>query len=240
MKLLQWMRQASFIATLFAVLFTYALSCIPLANMEPVEQFRMVRATETDTVSPYDSLLIAFTYPVLQPDSASFEFIPPFFDFQQAWNERSDTVTFWFAQPLEGRTHFRLVLQSTVESVEGSLLRAGEDTISFHTHASEQEPNDTRETADPFSGTVFGSVSTANDSDWFAIEDTSWRSFYLKSSGSFSLFDIRDAGGSSVRPSSFAEAETLAIPDTFVRPVHLVVFAYNRSNGGHYELGAVR
>jgi hypothetical protein len=138
-----------------------------------------------------------------------------------------------------GDTQYSLFLASFVESEDGSMLRPGEDTLLLRTFPTEQEPNDFRTIADTLKDIIFGSVSAANDTDWFAIHDTAAASFYLKSTGSSSLFELYDADSLSVRPSKFAAAETLNVPGSFERPLYIAVFAYNRSNGGYYELGVV-
>jgi hypothetical protein len=217
----------------------FLLSCLPLANIEPVEPFGMTNAGPDTIISPYGPLCIRFSYPVLDTNSVRFVFQPLFTEFRQAFNATHDTVTIEFILPLQGDEQYTLFLASPVESEDGSVLRPGEDSLVLVTFPTEQEPNDFVNIADTLRDIAFGSVSAANDTDWFAIQDTSAGSFYLKSTGSSSLFKICDADSLSVRPQTFAAAETLDIPGSFERPLHIAVFAFNRSNGGHYELGVV-
>jgi hypothetical protein len=227
-------------ATLFTSLaLLFFLSCLPLATIEPVESFAMTRTGSDTPISPYGPVHVRFSYPVLDPDSVRFTFQPLFTEYRQTFNATLDTFTLECILPLQGDEQYSLFLVSFVESEDGSLLRPGEDTLLLRTFPAEQEPNDSKNTADTLKGIIFGSVSAANDTDWFAIHDTAAASFYLKSTGSSSLFELRDAGSLSVRPLKFAAAETLDIPGSFERPVYITVFAYNRSNGGHYELGVV-
>ena len=213
------------------------LSCLSLVNTESDVPFSMRRAAPAgDTISPYCSLEIRFSYPVLYPDSVRFVFQPAFNEYQVQFNRSLDTVTMLFSMPLQGNTAYRLNLASTVESIDGLLLHPQDDTIAFRTFPLEQEPNDARAMADVFNGTIFGAVSTANDTDWFTVADSTLRSFYLVSNGSSSFFDIRDAAGKSITPQEFAAAETLSAPADFTLPLYLVVYAYSRSNGGYYKL----
>ena len=226
------------------VLFTslasfFFLSCLPLATIEPVESFGMSRTGSGETISPYGPIQVRFSYPVLDPDSIRFAFQPLFTEYRQTFNDSHDTVTIECILPLLGDTEYYLILASSVESEDGSLLQPGEDSLLLRTFPIEQEPNNFRNIADSFKNIIFGSVSTVNDTDWFAIYDTTAASFYLKSTGSSSIFKLCDADSLSVRPQAFAAAETLDIPDSFNKPVHIAVFAFNRSNGGHYELGVV-
>jgi hypothetical protein len=215
------------------------LSCLPLTNLEPVEPFAMTRTGSGTTISPYGPVRIRFSSPVLDPDSIRFTFQPLFTEYRQTFNAAHDTVTLDFILPLQGDERYSLFLASFVESEDGSILRPGEDSLELVTFPTEQEPNDFKTIADTLKGIIFGSVSAANDTDWYAIHDTAAASFYLKSTGSSSLFEMYDADSLSARPSKFAAAETLDVPGSFERPLYIAVFAYNRSNGGYYELGIV-
>jgi hypothetical protein len=216
------------------------LTCLPLTTIDPVEPFGVTRTGSDMAISPYGPIEIRFSSPVLYPDSVRFAFKPLFTEYRQTFNETNDTVTIECILPLLGDREYFLWLASSVESEDGSLLQPGEDTLLVRTFPIEQEPNDSRLTADTLRSVIFGSVSAANDTDWFAIHDTTAASLYLKSTGSSSHFMLCDADTLSARLETFAAAETLDIPDTFHKPVHIAVFAFNRSNGGHYELGIVR
>jgi hypothetical protein len=218
----------------------FFLSCLPLSNIEPVESFGMTRAGSGTKISPYGPLYVRFSYPVLDTDSVRFLFQPLFTEFRQSFNAAHDTVTLEFILPLQGDERYSLLLDSFVESEDGSILRPGEDSLELVTFPTEQEPNDFNYIADTLRDITFGSVSAANDTDWYAIHDTTAESFYLKSTGSSSIFKICDADSLSVRPQAFAAAETLDIPGSFERPLRIAVYAFNRSNGGHYELGVVK
>jgi hypothetical protein len=127
-----------------------------------------------------------------------------------------------------------------VEADDGTVLFPWEDTITVVTYRREQEPNDSRPLADTMIGTIFGTIESANDTDWFAAPDPAVRFFYLVSSGSSSMFDLRDAKGASARPPIHAQAETLAVPAGFALPLNVVVYAYKQSSGGYYKAGWIK
>jgi hypothetical protein len=222
-----------------AVVVGLLTGCLPLIATGPEEDFSMNWAGASDTVSPYGPLSVYFTSPVLFPDSVIFDIMPIFSDYRQQGNESADTFSLELLRSLRGGSRYVLRLAEWVESIDGSFLTPGNDSIVFHTWPAEQEPNNGRTTADTLGSITFGSISMANDTDWFEVRDSTVETFYIKSIGSSSLFDIRDAAGAVRGPTSFAAAETLSVPQGFVRPLHLVVYAFNRSNGGHYELGSV-
>jgi hypothetical protein len=214
------------------------MACLPLADIESGEPFS-VRLADS-TISPFGPVRICFNNPIVHPDSIRFSFKPRFEEYRQIVNASHDTVTLELTIPLAGDARYTLLLSTYVESEDGSLIVPGEDTLPFSTFPMEQEPNDSRSTADTLNEIMFGSVSAANDTDWFAIGDTAAAACYLKSTGSSSFFALRDAGGSSVCPPGFSVAETLTVPRSFKKPLYGTVFAFNRSNGGSYELGVVK
>jgi hypothetical protein len=228
--------------TLFlaALLCFLTLSCLPLSTIGPMDPFQLNRIGAADTISPWGSVQIRFSYPVRFPDSVTFAFTPAFDDYRKSWNTGRDTLSLVFVLPLHGGVHHTMLLANFVESEEGSILIPGEDTLSFYTYPAEQEPNDSKATSDLLKGTVFGSISAANDSDWFAVDDSAVRSFYLLSTGSTSQFELHDSDGSVTHPPSFTMAETLSVPESFIYPFYIVVHSYNRSNGGYYQLGMIK
>lgn len=217
------------------------LSCVPLSSPVNQEQFLIKRVgSGGDTIAPFGGLRLCFTAPVRYPDSVGFIFTPACGDFQVLFNKTADTVTLVFSAPLPGSTAYAVSLASEVESVNGTLLYPSDGTMRIRTWPIEREPNDDRTLADSFTGTAFGSIANANDTDWFQVADAAARTFYLQSTGSESLFSVRDAQGRIKSVSRFAAAETLAVPTSFTPPLYLVVCAFGRSNGGWYKLGAVR
>lgn len=160
-----------------AALFTslallFFLSCLPLANIEPVEPFVMTRTGSDTTISPYGPVRIRFSSPIVDPDSVRFAFRPLFNEYRQTFNASHDTITIECILPLQGDAEYFMFLTSFVESEDGSLLRPGEDSLLLRTFPIEQEPNDSKNTADTLNSVIFGSVSAANDTDWYAIHDT--------------------------------------------------------------------
>ncbi|MBN1129839.1 MAG: hypothetical protein JXA71_12680 [Chitinispirillaceae bacterium] len=227
-------------ARLGAALVFLLTACLPLTTIEPVDTFDLEWAGTSDTISPYGPVRTCFTSPVRHPDSVLFTIRPLFTEYRQQNNESADTFTLELLQPLQGAARYTLRLAQWIESVEASFLSPGSDSIVFYTWPIEQEPNNGMTTADTLGSIVFGSIASANDTDWYAVSDSAAQAFYLKSTGSSSLFEIRDALGSIQRPLTFTATRTLSVPREFVRPLHILVYPYNRSNGGVYELGAVR
>jgi hypothetical protein len=227
---------------LAALLLPLAFFCfVPLNPADSENPFRLVRVGGAgDTIAPFGSLALRFTRPVAHPDSIHFVFAPQFADYQLTFATTLDTITIFFAVPLQGSTRYSFHPDRPIEAADGHLLDPADDSVVVFTFPIEQEPNDSRQTADLLEGKLFGSISLASDTDWFAMPDTAARTFYLKSNVSSSQFDIRDATGALFRPTAFAMAETLAVPSSFVPPFCLVVYAWNRSNGGFYEAGTVR
>jgi hypothetical protein len=217
-------------------------SCmIPLENDGPQNQFHVAFAsTVSDTVSPFGPLYLRFSRPVRDPDSASFVFTPVFTDFQILWNTLHDTATLYFASPLDPNAKYGIRSADMIESTDGAILSPGKDTLELYTQYCEQEPNSSIDLADILRGTLFGHVSTADDTDCFSVSDTAKRAFYLKSTGSDSYFSVIDANGQSITPEAFTSAETLSVPAGFEPPLHVFVYADNHSNGGSYELGWVK
>jgi hypothetical protein len=215
---------------------------VPLDNSDSSIVFHLVRAGTTgDTIAPFGSLKLRFTHPVMDPDSVLLSFQPQFTDYQLFLDSTKDTVALAFTQPLQARTRYSIHLAKAVSAEDGTLLFPSDDSIVVFTAAAEQEPNNTPALADTLRGKLFGQISMVDDSDWFAVPDTTLRTFYLKSTGSSSRFDICDAKGAPVAQlSAFAAAETLTVPSDCLHPLYIVVSAWNRENGGYYELGVAR
>jgi hypothetical protein len=217
-----------------------AFSCeVPLDSSDSSIPFDLVRVGNGgDTIAPFGSLSLRFTHPVASPDSVRFVFQPPYTDCLVSANATEDTLTLQFMVPLQGETRYSIHLRNQVSARDGSLLFPSDDSIVVFTAAAEQEPNDFPSSADTLTKKIFGTISAADDTDWFSISDTTMREFYLISHGPSSQFDIRDANGAViVKPSLIAAAETLTVPSNAPNPRYLVVTAWNRSNGGYYELG---
>ena len=230
------------VTTLFLFILLTSSCMVPLETDEPLVPFQVtVAGSTTDTISPFGPLYVAFTRPVDTLDTVNFIFFnPDFTEYQVLWNGPHDTAELYFAVPLDGNAHYSVGLSGKVVSTDGETLSPSKDTLRFVTNYCEQEPNDSRDLADLLQGTIVGNISTANDTDWFLSSDTTKRSFYLKSTGSSSIFTVVDNNGLSITPGAYADAETLSVPMEFVSPLYIFVNAYNYSNGGSYELGWVK
>jgi hypothetical protein len=226
-----------------SIIYLFTAACLfPLTTNGPQQpfQFTIAGGKAADTISPFGPLMITFSHPLINPDSVGLIFSPPFSEYQILWNGSQDTATLNFALPLEGNTSYGVRLSKTIASTDGNVLYPWSDTLKIHTYDCEQEPNDAENLADTLNGTVFGHISMANDTDWYLVSDTTKRSFYLKSTGSTSIFSIADNTGRLIMPGAYADAETLSVPMEFVSPLFVYVYAYNYSNGGSYELGWVK
>jgi hypothetical protein len=221
------------------VLLLSSVRClIPIGSNDNSDPFTFVNAGDGDTITPYGSIAIRFTRPVAHPDSVHFLFDPPFADFLLASNTKGDTLTMQLSLPLNAETRYSIHLKDQITAKDGTLLFPNDDSVVVVTADAEQEPNDQLSTADLLVKKIFGAIASADDTDWFAISDTALREFYLTSHGSSSRFDVRDVNGTVlVKPSLIAPAETLLVPSNSPAPRYLVVSAWNRSNGGYYELG---
>jgi len=216
-----------------------SLSCLfPLISEGPAEHLTFsIAGSVNDTISPFGPLKIRFSAPIKHPDSVGFNFTPPFTEYQTVWSNSLDTATLIFSLSLNGNAGYRVLVTGRTDAANGALLIPGDDTINLRTWRCEQEPNGSPSLADPLHGRVFGRVNMANDTDWFAPADTMRREFYLKSTGSLSIFSIRDSRGTVLAHPTYAPAETLSVPADFVPPLYVLVYAYERSNGGSYESG---
>jgi len=232
------MTRLNILVRLFCVLVLFpalmvSLSCDVPVRSTPLLPFHLVNTGSTDTIPPYGSFMLLFTRPVADPDSVQFIFNPPE-ECLSAFDTTHDTVTFTLTQPLIGSTRYTIKLANPVHADDGAVIAS--DSVDLITAAIENEPNDSRDLADTVRTRIFGSVTTANDTDWFVVADTTVQSFYLRSSISSSIFDLRDSLGRVVVQAVIAEPETLAVPVPAIRPLYVVVYARSNSNGGYYEL----
>ena len=70
---------------------------------------------------------------------------------------------------------------------------------------------------------VFGTLSSANDTDYFSIRDTSINKFYIIASGSQTTFAVQDSLGSRTPERSYRNRDTITAPDSFKAPLYLLV-----------------
>jgi hypothetical protein len=226
-------------AALSAALLT--VSCLFPLNNGPADQpFQLTRVGNVaDSIAPFGALKLVFTRPVRNPDSVDFAIRPYTHEFQILFNASRDTVSLLFTVPLEGNTKYSITATDPIAADDGAMLYPWEDTVVVCTYPTEQEPNNSRALADTLKGRRFGSITAANDTDWFVVPDGTADVFYLVSTATSSTFDLFDATGTASLSGTFAGTQTLTVPLGFVRPLYVSVHAWNRSNGGYYEVGWV-
>lgn len=222
-----------FLTTIFLIV----ISCVVPADSYE-DDFRIIKETIPDTISPWDSVAVVFSQP-LRDTLVLFTFLPSFYMYSLRMSETRDTILLFFNEPLDGDTRYVIRLKEMVTSGSGTELNPADDSVVVVTAPVECEPNGTVHLADTLVGHRFGSVSTVNDTDCFFISDDESEWVYLISHGAQTTFILEDSEGMRSEERSFLASDTIPVPDTAAWPLYAIVFSYYRSVGGYYELGSL-
>lgn len=224
--------------TLVATLLLSASSCV--IPSEPVENtLRLTLCPDTDTVSPFATLIIALSAPIADSPLVIFTFTPPFEAYTTSLAASGDTLYLQLAESLAGSTQYTIKHSIPFTEAEGSARKSWGDSLEFFTYPLEQEPNNTAATADTVLGTTFGRIATLNDTDCFAIP-TGATALYLHSYLSTTTAQLGTSPLQQQPERTFAAFDTLTIPDTAHFPLYAFVTAFHRSVGGYYAIGFIR
>lgn len=191
----------------------------------------------SDTISPFQSVPLCFSRAISDTSQISFYIEPLFEQYYYTISTTNDTVFIVPSEPFPGNTRFVIRADKRIMSVNDEPLSA--DSVVFFTHAFEREPNNTIETSDPLPRKVFGTLSSANDTDYFSIRDTSVRKYYIVASGSQTTFAVQDSLGKRTPERSYKSRDTIIVSNSFKAPLYLMIFSYRKSVGGYYETGPV-
>lgn len=136
----------------------------PPANPPP---FSLVESS--DTIGPFTPLSFALAAPV-QDSTLSFVLSPPL-PYSLRLTGGNDTVLLHFSLPLLPSTTYRICMENDVLNRDGSSLAPRGHCLSWQTSRFwlEQEPNDTRATADTVQTPLYATFHTANDTDFFVL-----------------------------------------------------------------------
>ena len=194
-----------------------------------------------DTVSVFSPLRFVFTRPI-SDSTVPVLFNPGFSDFFGHVNTLRDSFTITITGQLQGATRYVLRRKEIVQAQSGALLYPYEDSLTFYTWPSEQEPNNNSTTTDLLGYKIDGSTTIATDVDFYRVGDTLVRAVALECFfESKNAFSITDSLGRSVLSELVVDIsrDTVFIPDTFVKPLLVKVFPLHAS-GGRYELTILR
>ena len=182
-----------FLKITVTLIISSVLHCvIPSGTIEP---FTMsLPENISDTISPFQSVPLCFSRAISDTGQISFSIKPLFEQYYYTISATNDTVFIVPSEPFPGNTRFVIRADKRIMSVNDEPLSV--DSVVFFTHAFEREPNNTIETSDHLPKKVFGTLSSANDTDYFSIRDTSINKFYIVASGSQTTFAVQDSLGS--------------------------------------------
>lgn len=214
-----------------------ALSSCVLELDNQADPLRMAAVVDTDTVSIYPRIAVAFTEP-LADSTVDFEFSPPFYDFYTQMNPTADSADIVVTGMLRGATRYVIQPAHRVSSRNGAVLKPGRDSLVIHTFPAENEPNNSAATADSLVTRAYGVISTANDTDSYVCLVADTHNVYLNWYETAVTFRLVDANGNSLagtRPDG--GTDTIAVPDTLVPPLVIRVFAPQQLSGARYEVG---
>ncbi len=220
----------------FLALVAGATGCVSYAP-EPEQVFRMIRADSLgDTVSVFPVLKVAFTRTPAD-ESVSITFSPLFVDYAARLSESRDTLTIRVTGLLDGETRYVLRPAGELRAGDGSVPGPDTDSLVIHTYPAEQEPNDTRKTADPFQSPMYGRIKPANDTDFFFLEAPTGGNVILESLDSKVSLEVRDSSGTlSAAPVTQNSVDTLAVSDS---PVWVLAYSRGGIMDERYRLSFV-
>ena len=202
----------------------------------PENELLLVHDSVPDTISPWDSIAVAFSQP-LQDSLVLFTITPFFYMYSQRMCDSRDTVIISCAEPLDGDTRYVIRLDEKITAENSTVLEPGDDSLIIITASSEREPNDDLQKADSLENYCFGTVATVNDTDCFLIAGDEVEVVFLTSFKTQSACIILDDEGNKTSERSFVQSDTIPVPDDFSSPLYVKVFGYHRSAGGSYKLG---
>ena len=204
----------------------------------PEKELMLVHEAVPDTISPWDSIMVVFSLP-LQDSMVQFTMTPSFYMYSQRMSDSRDTIIISSAEPFDGNTRYVIRLQESITAENGVSLDRQEDSLVFVTAPSEKEPNDDLLKADSLENYSFGTVATVSDTDCFLLTARKIENILLFSFTTQSTCSVFDSEGNRTGERTFAQEDTIPVPDDFTPPLYVKVFSYYRSAGGSYRVGVI-
>ncbi|MDD5673155.1 MAG: hypothetical protein PHC61_03240 [Chitinivibrionales bacterium] len=201
-----------------------------------------------DTVSIFSSLVFAFSEPIADT-AVPVVFEPAFYGFYSSLNASRDTVTVALVGQIAFAPSTRYVLRraAVCKTANGATLYPQNDSLVFYTHAAEQEPNNSKATADSLVHFMDGTIETAIDTDCFILPRTTQKITLIQlDSGLGIALNIYDSLGACFVAAFSAVAlqnflpDTITIPDSLHAPFYCALYSQGHSSGDRYILGAIR
>lgn len=143
-----------------------------------------------DTISPWETLIFGFNLPIVDSNTI-FTLNPdpgPVYNFK--FNNTMDTLYFEITGRLSGNTLYQIGLNNDLEAENGSLILKDDLLFTFYTLPLENEPNNSKETADTLNDIIYGITEIKNDEDFFVIIDSSVNNVILINDKKKSGFQI--------------------------------------------------
>lgn len=201
---------------------------------------------ESDTISPCATLHFALSSPathdvvlLLEPDPGSIYHTVP--------SAGRDTVTLVITGVLAGSTRYMIHPKQAIAAENGATLTPEDAVFTVVTHAVEREPNDGPDSvvADRFVSPVFGSVTTASDTDFYYLPGAAPGGLYIRSidAGRCNFAVIDDENRRRVARTETGvgtgAVDTIQLDNALVPPLRVQVFSFTGTADLRYELGAV-
>jgi hypothetical protein len=224
---------------LLAAFISLGASCIFDAQKNSGPLTMTCITAHADTLSVFPNVQFVFSEP-LADSLVSLDFSPPIGRYGAFLNATHDTLSLDIMDMLEGNTRYVVRLQNKVTSKDGAVLDPDQDSLSFITYAREHEPNDTKAASDILSSKIFGTVADQSDVDAFLCTNNAARGVFLQSINSQDSFYVVDSLsrifslGHPINP-----IDTIAFPDSLIRPIYIFVVSRIMGSEGDYELGIV-
>jgi hypothetical protein len=216
-------------ADVFVVILT--LGCIVPSGTVP----ETIKISIADTVAPFGTFKIAFNNSI-EDSSIMIRLLPDNIILTASLNKQKDTAFFSLPLTVTGNSVYKLVTEMDSGSFWNRKVFQAE-TLYFHTWSKEVEPNNSAETADSFSGRIYGTLATTDDFDWYLIDTLYVGRCVLKSYGatvSMSVIQSRDVELS--KRNTNVDTSLFTVPDHLTGTAFIVIYSRLKSAGGYYEI----
>jgi hypothetical protein len=207
------------------------LECIVPSGTVP----ETLKISMADTVAPFGMVKIAFDNSA-EDSIVMIKLLPDNILLAANLNKQRDTAAFSLPLSVLGNSGYRLI----TEFDSGSFWyrkAVPAETLFFHTWPKEVEPNNSAETADPFTTRTFGSLSTTDDLDWYSIDTSYVSKCVLKSYGTtVSMCIIKSSGELLFEKNREIDTSLFAVPEQLRGAAFIVIYTHLKSAGGYYEI----
>ena len=192
-----------------------------------------------DTVAVYETLRFWFSAP-LSDTAVSILFTPAFFDYYTLLNLTRDTLTVRITGALEPNTSYVVGFVKPVTSNAGSSIFPGDRIFTIRTSAQEVEPNNSTTVADSCFTTISGSVSSASDTDFFAMPAAVRRIAVTAINTEVLVAIVSDSFASMTPFVTYSKTDTMAVPANVTGPFYCKVFTRIRVADSRYTLTGIQ